>query len=186
MNDVAISPDGSLVASASRYAGVCVWHSDTGRLAYRLTGHADGKGAARVTFSPDGRMLATGGDDWTVRLWDAATGRQLRILRAYRYGMLGFVNDLQVAFTPDGTKLVTGAHDGIVQVWDVATGKRMSQIPGPAVAPEFAKYAITVMALAVAPDGHTIAVADFPNKTIRLLDIAPAQRCRSFPANCSV
>ena len=64
---VAISPDGTKIASASGDYTVKIWDIQTGKILETLTGHL---GEVRtVTFSPDSRMLASGGDDWEVKLW---------------------------------------------------------------------------------------------------------------------
>ena len=68
MNAVAISPDGTWLATASSDRTVRTWAADgTPRAA--LTGH---QGAVLgVAISPDGTWLATAGSDGTVRTWAA-------------------------------------------------------------------------------------------------------------------
>ena len=64
---VAISPDGTKIASGSGDYTVKIWDIKTGKILETLTGHL---GEVRtVAFSPDGQMLASAGDDWEVKLW---------------------------------------------------------------------------------------------------------------------
>lgn len=64
VTSIALSPDGSLLASAEESDGltgrVRLWRTDTGELVRTLTrSHEDFLAAA---FSPDGTLLATGGE----------------------------------------------------------------------------------------------------------------------------
>lgn len=69
--DVALSPDGRLVASAGPDNAARLWDAGSGALRAILTGH-DAR-VASVEFSPDGGALVTASWDGTARLWDVAT-----------------------------------------------------------------------------------------------------------------
>src|SRR5436190_2018448 len=91
---VASSPDGQLLASASRDKTVRLWDPRTGASRGTLEGHSDLVSA--VAFSPDGQLLASASYDKTVRLWDPRTGASRSTLEGHSHWVRA------VAFSPDG------------------------------------------------------------------------------------
>jgi len=79
---VAISSDGSLVASGSHDRTVRIWDIRTGHCLQVLEGHSNCVWS--VAFSPDGKTIASGGDDGTTKLWNAETGECIETFRSYR------------------------------------------------------------------------------------------------------
>jgi WD40 repeat protein len=119
-NQIAYSPDGTLLAVAGDVNGalVRVWNVATRRplLTPDLSGVAK---AWSVAFSPDGKTLAAGMEPGEVWLWDVATGKEVARLT----GMGDVVRWL--GFHPDGQSLVAagGLIGNNVYVWDLATRK---------------------------------------------------------------
>lgn len=112
---IALSPDGSLLATGSSFDGsITLWDAATGRQVRTLQGHSDGVGA--LAFSPDGRMLASAARDVTVKLWDVASGALLATL----IGHTKEVNGL--AFAPDGKMLATTALMETTRLWQLTSG----------------------------------------------------------------
>ena len=68
VSEVSFSPDGQMLASASRDNTVKLWAPQTGEEINTLTGHTDWVWG--VSFSPDGQMLASASRDNTVKLWN--------------------------------------------------------------------------------------------------------------------
>lgn len=77
--DVAVSPDGRLIATAGEDGTVRIRDADTGDWLHVLAAHP-GAVATHVAFSSEGTELASAGSDRTVRIWDAGTGVPLRTL----------------------------------------------------------------------------------------------------------
>ena len=69
---LAVSPDGTTLASEGEDNTVRVWDTETGEQKHTLAGHTSG--VAGIAFSPDGATLASGSGDGRVRLWDTETG----------------------------------------------------------------------------------------------------------------
>ena len=67
LNDIAMSADGTQVATAGDDGAVRLWDVDTGTQELRLQGQ--GTAVHGVSFSPDGSRLASIGSDGVVRVW---------------------------------------------------------------------------------------------------------------------
>lgn len=108
--DVALSPDGALLATGGLDGAVRLWRTDTGEEFRTLRGH---QGAVQgVAFAPDGTLLASAGSDRTVRIWEVPSGNPLRALH-------GHADVVQaVAFDRVGSRLASAGFDGRVRIWD--------------------------------------------------------------------
>ncbi|KAF2156872.1 WD40 repeat-like protein [Myriangium duriaei CBS 260.36] len=119
---VAISPSGTLVASASADGTIKLWSLATGAVLHTLEGHI--AGVSCLAWSPDSTVLASGGDDKLIRLWDVQTGK------AYPTPLAGHCSYVySVAFSPKGNMLVSGSYDEAVFLWDVRTARVMRSLP---------------------------------------------------------
>src|SRR3712207_4503941 len=77
---VAVSPDGSTLATASFDNTIKLWDLKSGKEKSTLKGHTSP--VYSVVFSPDGNLLASGGADNTIRVWDKE-GKFLRELKGH-------------------------------------------------------------------------------------------------------
>ncbi len=149
----AISPDNNFLAAAPRdEKTVRLWdfRSKTGSHLSLESGVANA-----VAYSSDGQLLSVGIqecdskvenllDKGECQLWDAA-GKKVATLK----GSGQAVN--AVAFVPDSRQLVVGDRTGKVYLWDTAKkDKELAILPGK-LGP--------ILALAVSPDGKTVAAS---------------------------
>ena len=150
---LAITLDGTWLATASANGTVRIWDTATGTTRATLVGHTATVNG--VAIAPDGTWLATASADGTARVWDTATGTT----RATLTGHLRRIDAMAIA--PDGTWLATASAD-TVRIWDTATGTTRATLTG---------HTATVNAVAIAPDGTWLATAS-ADGTARIWDTA--------------
>jgi WD40 repeat protein len=118
--DIAYSPDGKWLATASADRTTRLWDTATGALRATVQ-HADR--VATLAFSPDSRLLASGSQDQTVRVWDVIAGREL--------AALSIGAPLQrIEFSPDGSTLLTAAAQRTLRLWQMPTGTAAGELAG--------------------------------------------------------
>ena len=78
--DVAFSPDGNHILSASEDGTARIWSAATGTLERTLRGHSEAVDSA--AYSEDGSRVVTAGADGTVRVWNLDDGRSV-IMRGH-------------------------------------------------------------------------------------------------------
>jgi COMPASS component SWD3 len=159
---VALSPDGSTVASGGEDSSVRLWSASDGQLLKTLQGHKDKVWS--VAFSPDGHTLASTSRDATVKLWSVPDGAPVRTLES----QAGSVHS--VAFSQDGTLMAAGCVNGTVKLWQVSDGVLRRDIKG---------HTGRVNSLAFSPDGKWLFSASV-DKTIRIEAVDGAGKSQSL------
>ncbi len=146
---VAISPDGSRLASGGLDRSGGIWDIETGRRLYVLDGHTGS--VNNVVYSPSGSVLATASEDGgieprgqhTIALWNPSNGEKIRTLDGH------FADVYSIAISPDGSRLASGGYDQVLRIWDVGSGALIQALEG---------YSPIITEVAFSPSGGTVAV----------------------------
>ncbi|HMR32524.1 MAG TPA: adenylate/guanylate cyclase domain-containing protein [Geminicoccaceae bacterium] len=120
VDDVAWSPDGGMIATASGDGHARLWDAASGRIVRTLPRVP--AELRRVAFSPDGRRLAGVAWDNLVRVWDIGSGSEVATLAGHS------LKPTSIAWSPDGQRLLSAAEDGTVRLWEVPTGATIARI----------------------------------------------------------
>jgi WD40 repeat protein len=182
---MALSPDGRTVAiHADNESVVGLWevvaHREKVRLtlqsAYLLTGNGISDQVSfgnALAFSLNGKFLTTTvaqGSRWSGVTWEVTTGRRACVAPIPTLGDGGALST--VALSSDGRALATGGLDNLVRFTElIGTG-----IGGSTAAP----HEGPVQAVAVTPDGKTVATA-CEHGGIHLWDTASGRPLASLP-----
>jgi WD40 repeat protein len=117
VNCVVFSPDGNLIASASKDCTIQLWSTDTNTPVHSLTGHCDE--VTSIVFTNDRKWLVSGSIDGTVRLWSLTSLGWSRILREEVKSKISCVafspGEKYIVYVMDGTIVLSGKDGYIVR-----------------------------------------------------------------------
>lgn len=158
---LALSPDGTKVALASRPGRIGIYDVRTGRRLRWVAG--TDLGVADMAWSPNGKWLLASLDS-DSRIWDVDTGGLVATLlpghRAYAP---------VVAWSPDSRLAGATGHDGVARVWSVDSG-------GVRLAGEYAASTSRdgLLGIAFGPDSDRLMVGSFDVEgDVTVFDISP-------------
>lgn len=157
--DVAVAPDGGMVACGGAFPGVMLVDLTAG-IRTRIL-ETDQVRRASVAFSPDGTLLVASAKTNFATIWDTSTWTPRPVShtgRAY-----------SIRFAPDSQMFAAGTADGELTVWDRNGQERWSKTA----------HAHLVYPPAFSPDSQTLATASEDHR-IRLWDAATGHLIRDL------
>ncbi len=120
VSDIAFSPDGTIIASASTDRSVSLWDAESMERMVKVRGHHD---AVRgIAFSPDGSRLVSAAEDETLRIWDGRLTADPGVLK----GHTSFV--YPVAFSRKGSLMASAGWDRTIRLWDALTYREVAAL----------------------------------------------------------
>ncbi|MFN9718451.1 MAG: WD40 repeat domain-containing protein [Planctomycetota bacterium] len=111
---VAVSRDGSVIASGSADQTVRLWDHRPGQQRAQMSGHT--AAVHSLAFTPDESLVVSASADRTIRLWDVTGGRQLKQLTTTEETMYS------VSVHPNGQMLAMAGADRNVYLLNLLTG----------------------------------------------------------------
>lgn len=138
VSSVSWSPNGKVIASASRDNSLKIWNAN-GTCRKTLLGHT--AGVYSVSWSSDGQKLASASQDKTVKLWNKEGG----LLKTFT-GHQDSVSS--VSFNPNGKLIASASWDKTVKLWKT-DGTLLKTL----------KHSDRILGVSFSPDGQLIAAA---------------------------
>jgi WD40 repeat protein len=118
--DLAFSPNGKQLASASGDNTVRIWNIPSGNLHKVIKGHT--AHVFSVDFRGDGNRIVTGSGDRTAQVWQVSSGAQVASFSGHKDRVLG------VAFSPNGNQVASVSDDGTGRIWNAGNGNEVQVI----------------------------------------------------------
>ncbi len=162
-SDVAVSPDGNLVAVVSNI-GVWLYSAYTDEFLSLLASKGENI-PSTAAFSPDGTQIAIGYRNGPARLWSIFSESTEAELPVFLHGGPA----TRVTFSPDGELLATSGWNNIAILWDVDTRTVRFTF----------KHEDAVRAILFSPDGRYLATGSL-DATTKLWDVETGKQFRSF------
>jgi WD40 repeat protein len=168
VQNVAFSPDGTLLAARAEDDTVRLWNVPAGTLRHTLhLGGRPGQGEAGMAFAPDGTLFTCAAG--MAQLWRVCDGTLLRVLDGNAAGVVS------VAVAPNSRLLAGGSgwaehHEPMIWLWDAADGMLLRVLPS--------QHSGAVRSLAFSPDGTLLAAGD---EHVRLWRVADGALVQTLP-----
>ncbi|MEZ5326846.1 MAG: protein kinase [Verrucomicrobiales bacterium] len=119
---VKISPNGTMLASASWDSETRISHISDGSEVGLLKGHSTR--LVDAEFSPDNQKVATVSNDNTVRIWNLTTGQEI-------FPVIGHSKKVNcVKFSKDGRYLASAGDDRGIRIWNLQNGASRQIVSG--------------------------------------------------------
>jgi WD40 repeat protein/energy-coupling factor transporter ATP-binding protein EcfA2 len=126
--DLALSPDGRIIAAAGERGTLVLFDAESGKELRRLVGHDPKAGAngtiKAVLFSPDGGLLYSAGQDGRILCWSMPEGE--RVGEPWQAP----AEVWKFALSSDGATMASGGKDDVITLWSTADSKVTRTLKG--------------------------------------------------------
>ena len=140
---MAVSADGSLLATSNWSGNIYFWTLAEGRSPGRLWRDSE---ILAMQFAPDGLTLAAGYGDHSAVIWRLDGGKALHILAGHTDRVIS------VAYSPNSRLLATGSWDQTVRLWDADSGELLQTLES---------HTGRIVQVSFTPDGnHLVSAAE--------------------------
>jgi WD40 repeat protein len=166
MHDAALSPDGTMIATAQADGSVQLWDRQGSLIRTWSMPPRNEFDIMHVAWHPSGSRLLGSGGQAAVE-WDVATGTETRVFKDQGPAMLHAI------YAPDGERIATAGADGTVKLRDARTGAVTATLPHQGKPVRFMDFDATGESLITADKVHII----------RLWQVATATEIRRLGAH---
>ena len=166
----AFSPDGRIIATATRReAMIVLWDASTGESIRELR-DAAGLAIHTLCFAADGKSLSAFDFDGGTRRWDVGSGDALGPPEGQIAG------PQRLVLTADRKTLITGGSDGVIRLWDTETGRERRRLLAGGRSVQMLTLSLDDKRLATRGSGEDVRLWEVDSgKALRLLPIAPGE-----------
>jgi WD40 repeat protein len=168
IQNLALSPDGKTIASASDDGTVKFWEME-GDNSNSIREIKDQGGWVRAVVFISDLQIATAGQDKNIKIIDLASGKVVKSL----IGHTNLVNSLAIAPTSD--LLVSGSYDNTVNLWQISTGKLLRSLKG---------HTDKILGVTISPDGKYVVSAS-RDKHLRIWDVKTGETLKILSGHLS-
>jgi WD40 repeat protein len=119
-DNLALSPDGSLLASEYGPTDIALWDTASGDIIH-IFPNMDTAYNSALEFSPDGDLLAMSDIKGKVYIYDIESRKRLHVFHGHQ------PPTVKVTFSHDGAKLATGGWDFTFILWDLISGEELGR-----------------------------------------------------------
>jgi WD40 repeat protein len=165
LGSIALSPNGTIVASGCIDGTTKLWDASTGNLRRCFAGETL---SCFCTFSADGRTITSLSTGGAFRTWELDGGKEVHSVR-----LSGWSMDPAFAVSADLNLIAGMSGDAKLGIWEAASGKLVQQIP-------FEPWN-NIYVLTFSPDNKLIASASREEEIVRLWDVPIGKEKVAYP-----